>query len=173
MIRRPPRSTLFPYTTLFRSSEVLRHDGGRRDEPADQRLALGVAQVARNGLLVARLDEPPVGAAGATGGSAEAPEVVTDTGLLDLDDLGAELAEERRAERRGEECREVEHGDAGECRAGVGHAGHLTAAVLGSSPPASEETRMIRVPVKRLDPAVPPPAHPRGGRARPDLPPAP
>src|SRR2546427_8019925 len=28
MIRRPPRSTLFPYTTLFRS-----HRGGRRDEP--------------------------------------------------------------------------------------------------------------------------------------------
>src|SRR3712207_7854230 len=24
MIRRPPRSTLFPYTTLFRSSDVLR-----------------------------------------------------------------------------------------------------------------------------------------------------
>src|SRR5256885_11223916 len=28
MIRRPPRSTLFPYTTLFRSSG----GGGRRDE---------------------------------------------------------------------------------------------------------------------------------------------
>src|SRR3712207_8220012 len=28
MIRRPPRSTLFPYTTLFRSGGVLR--GGRR-----------------------------------------------------------------------------------------------------------------------------------------------
>src|SRR2546430_13597457 len=28
MIRRPPRSTLFPYTTLFRS---LRHRGGRLD----------------------------------------------------------------------------------------------------------------------------------------------
>src|SRR5258707_10699351 len=27
MIRRPPRSTLFPYTTLFRS-----HDGGRQEE---------------------------------------------------------------------------------------------------------------------------------------------
>src|SRR3712207_8982020 len=27
MIRRPPRSTLFPYTTLFRSAE---HGGGRR-----------------------------------------------------------------------------------------------------------------------------------------------
>src|SRR2546429_7111673 len=25
MIRRPPRSTLFPYTTLFRSVELLRH----------------------------------------------------------------------------------------------------------------------------------------------------
>src|SRR2546428_3964134 len=27
MIRRPPRSTLFPYTTLFRSPPVLLHDG--------------------------------------------------------------------------------------------------------------------------------------------------
>src|SRR5258708_21977575 len=25
MIRRPPRSTLFPYTTLFRSSDISRH----------------------------------------------------------------------------------------------------------------------------------------------------
>src|SRR4051794_41221409 len=30
MIRRPPRSTLFPYTTLFRSDAA---DAGRRDEP--------------------------------------------------------------------------------------------------------------------------------------------
>src|SRR2546429_3716647 len=27
MIRRPPRSTLFPYTTLFRSSEIPRSSG--------------------------------------------------------------------------------------------------------------------------------------------------
>src|SRR3712207_8641525 len=27
MIRRPPRSTLFPYTTLFRSREVVPHGG--------------------------------------------------------------------------------------------------------------------------------------------------
>src|SRR3712207_8722789 len=36
MIRRPPRSTLFPYTTLFRS----RHDGGAdgvHQLPGDQR----------------------------------------------------------------------------------------------------------------------------------------
>src|SRR5947209_16866277 len=34
MIRRPPRSTLFPYTTLFRSQEVTTvdgHAGGTRD----------------------------------------------------------------------------------------------------------------------------------------------
>src|SRR2546422_9624867 len=30
MIRRPPRSTLFPYTTLFRSHEQLRHVGRAR-----------------------------------------------------------------------------------------------------------------------------------------------
>src|SRR5256886_9945195 len=30
MIRRPPRSTLFPYTTLFRSEVVLESDGGER-----------------------------------------------------------------------------------------------------------------------------------------------
>src|SRR2546425_8892390 len=48
MIRRPPRSTLFPYTTLFRScsrsiaerSEARRVEGGRRlgDISADQEL---------------------------------------------------------------------------------------------------------------------------------------
>src|SRR2546430_13909339 len=41
MIRRPPRSTLFPYTTLFRSRfprvEQLKHDPGVVGEPADDR----------------------------------------------------------------------------------------------------------------------------------------
>src|SRR5438034_9920249 len=32
MIRRPPRSTLFPYTTLFRSPGIV---GGRRGEDGD------------------------------------------------------------------------------------------------------------------------------------------
>src|SRR3712207_7240957 len=30
MIRRPPRSTLFPYTTLFRSRALVPGEGGRR-----------------------------------------------------------------------------------------------------------------------------------------------
>src|SRR5258707_7180682 len=37
MIRRPPRSTLFPYTTLFRSVAELLHPGRRR--AADQTAA--------------------------------------------------------------------------------------------------------------------------------------
>src|SRR3712207_7615633 len=31
MIRRPPRSTLFPYTTLFRSATLIREDGREGD----------------------------------------------------------------------------------------------------------------------------------------------
>src|SRR5256886_11796712 len=33
MIRRPPRSTLFPYTTLFRSAEPQRRDAAQRPPP--------------------------------------------------------------------------------------------------------------------------------------------
>src|SRR2546426_2550893 len=35
MIRRPPRSTLFPYTTLFRSPRRGRRDLARPEPPAD------------------------------------------------------------------------------------------------------------------------------------------
>src|SRR5438445_4119530 len=41
MMRRPPRSTLFPYTTLFRSEQVLHHLNGRW-QPVQQ--ALGGAR---------------------------------------------------------------------------------------------------------------------------------
>src|SRR2546430_7918300 len=36
MIRRPPRSTLFPYTTLFRSSDWRREEGHRVRQPDSQ-----------------------------------------------------------------------------------------------------------------------------------------
>src|SRR3712207_8901407 len=42
MIRRPPRSTLFPYTTLFRSCTAL-SDGGRRRRRWRDRQAEGLA----------------------------------------------------------------------------------------------------------------------------------
>src|SRR5256885_12238948 len=64
MIRRPPRSTLFPYTTLFRSplddhtnllilvdqfEELFRYQDGRRDEHSDECLGF----VAHAAVLVA------------------------------------------------------------------------------------------------------------------------
>src|SRR5689334_23791781 len=45
MIRRPPRSTLFPYTTLFRSHERLRRLERRAARPRLPVRAEGVAQV--------------------------------------------------------------------------------------------------------------------------------
>src|SRR3712207_8506938 len=53
MIRRPPRSTLFPYTTLFRS-----HARGR-DDAAGRREAVGVGGV---------VEVAPCGAAPGAGG---------------------------------------------------------------------------------------------------------
>src|SRR2546422_6174512 len=41
MIRRPPRSTLFPYTTLFRSSNQRNHDLGLDRPPFLLKLAGG------------------------------------------------------------------------------------------------------------------------------------
>src|SRR3712207_8184694 len=41
MIRRPPRSTLFPYTTLFRSRVRVSHSSVQRTTPAVSRTAVG------------------------------------------------------------------------------------------------------------------------------------
>src|ERR1035438_1101801 len=50
MIRRPPRSTLFPYTTLFRSIAL------RRDHAGTRRIETGVGKVRRGRL---RRSVPP------------------------------------------------------------------------------------------------------------------
>src|SRR3989339_1991963 len=52
MIRRPPRSTLFPYTTLFRS-KVRRRDGVRRRTDALQSFGLHFERVAAETLHLA------------------------------------------------------------------------------------------------------------------------
>src|SRR5215510_16149594 len=58
MIRRPPRSTLFPYTTLFRSGDRSRHRAGRvlrvcdRD---DARSEEHTSELQSRGHLVCRL----------------------------------------------------------------------------------------------------------------------
>src|SRR3712207_8562414 len=65
MIRRPPRSTLFPYTTLFRSGVLERGAGVLRVRPDRQQLADpgglragdDVGGVARRGVQVGRSEE--------------------------------------------------------------------------------------------------------------------
>src|SRR5260221_7803056 len=62
MIRRPPRSTLFPYTTLFRSIEDRRHRrgvGGQADDlfPALPRADLGHGDSARIDMFGHRSEE--------------------------------------------------------------------------------------------------------------------
>src|SRR3712207_9052027 len=55
MIRRPPRSTLFPYTTLFRSRRarlLLRRDALGHGEPPLPHLALGIRPPADEALDV-------------------------------------------------------------------------------------------------------------------------
>src|SRR3712207_8723416 len=55
MIRRPPRSTLFPYTTLFRSLRLLRLDGEVHHDLGAERLPEHDA--AREAIVGARLRE--------------------------------------------------------------------------------------------------------------------
>src|SRR3712207_7780864 len=54
MIRRPPRSTLFPYTTLFRSERL------RRRRPRGPRSAEGAVPGAAGGVGRAGVDRPPL-----------------------------------------------------------------------------------------------------------------
>src|SRR5256885_13316877 len=59
MIRRPPRSTLFPYTTLFRSERARVAQGQREDRREQQ----GNKQPRRRGGVVPPRDRPPAGIA--------------------------------------------------------------------------------------------------------------
>src|SRR3712207_7004195 len=72
MIRRPPRSTLFPYTTLFRSGQVagdLHAQLTGRDD--DQRLRDAVAALGRRGDPLEQGDAEAEGLAGAGARSEE------------------------------------------------------------------------------------------------------
>src|SRR2546426_2584688 len=65
MIRRPPRSTLFPYTTLFRSRVFARKAEGQRDHTAlagrvgrQRRQAAGFGAVRRSEEHTSELQSP-------------------------------------------------------------------------------------------------------------------
>src|SRR5689334_24680799 len=64
MIRRPPRSTLFPYTTLFRSSFLVLKEGGylvsavqpvSQEEAAKHRVTGAMMRLAPSGDVLARI----------------------------------------------------------------------------------------------------------------------
>src|SRR3712207_7390945 len=78
MIRRPPRSTLFPYTTLFRSEGV----GGRQQLLQLEHL---LARAHRGARVVRRVDDDQAGARRHRGG--------------DLVEVGAEGARDRKSTR--------------------------------------------------------------------------
>src|SRR5262245_15105545 len=92
-------------------AEILGQDVGAASESSDERLALRLTQVAGDRSLVPALDEPHVRDARCQL-VPEPPEIVADTRLLDLDDLGAQLAEQRTTEGRGDERREVQRDQA-------------------------------------------------------------
>src|SRR5256884_1589925 len=62
MIRRPPRSTLFPYTTLFRSQRVLPHSADRKDQAPFQLHARLGERPARARVVRRRHQDLPTGA---------------------------------------------------------------------------------------------------------------
>src|SRR5256885_13282486 len=83
MIRRPPRSTLFPYTTLFRSEE--RRD--RRRVGVDHALEVEARERDRLAALRAALDH-------------ELAAVARDPQVLERARLGRLLLEARRRDRK-------------------------------------------------------------------------
>src|SRR5256885_13686224 len=90
MIRRPPRSTLFPYTTLFRSR------GGRAAEaPRDARAARGRQEGGRARAAAAGAGESRFH------GSAGDPYVPRDRGRVALEQAGGGVArlEDRKSTR--------------------------------------------------------------------------
>src|SRR5256886_11576273 len=104
MIRRPPRSTLFPYTTLFRSFAWPQPLGGVPRElfgGTDQRLVA----VDPPKLITAAADQPPTSRTIPAGGDVAATRwgdliaVASDSGVLLMDALGRrERSEEHTSE---------------------------------------------------------------------------
>src|SRR5256885_13035290 len=56
MIRRPPRSTLFPYTTLFRSPLYTALSGKESPFPGDVKWNFGKFLIGRDGTILKRFD---------------------------------------------------------------------------------------------------------------------
>src|SRR3712207_8576210 len=71
MIRRPPRSTLFPYTTLFRSPGLLRDRGRPGADPAHSLAPARPPEGSRRALPAARRRRRPLDDRGRGAGRSE------------------------------------------------------------------------------------------------------
>src|SRR3712207_8260100 len=60
MIRRPPRSTLFPYTTLFRSLQVEEIEEPKIENPFDVIVRIGAAGLCRTDIHVVEGQWAPI-----------------------------------------------------------------------------------------------------------------
>src|SRR3712207_9524391 len=74
MIRRPPRSTLFPYTTLFRSQRLGQHDEAPARPGAEPERHGGLRLALRDRLDAAAEDFREVGGPDQAEGDAAGPE---------------------------------------------------------------------------------------------------
>jgi hypothetical protein len=90
-------------------AEVVDDDVGVGDEVSEERLVLGIADVGDQTLLVS-VDAQEVGALTAlVERRSPAARLVTSAGPLDLEDVGAEVAEHHGTERTGEDAGEIEN----------------------------------------------------------------
>src|SRR3712207_9495988 len=115
MIRRPPRSTLFPYTTLFRSTEHCRKELGLVER--DARLEHTVFLVNTPECLMAEgLADLGVQASIGTGWGPWAAEVLGDLGLHFDGHLAERVAAAAAPLNRGRQDRSEERRVGKECR---------------------------------------------------------
>src|SRR2546430_4102770 len=105
MIRRPPRSTLFPYTTLFRSGQLGFEHG------IQPTAAGGVAHGCDDLDPAAQVARAPVGGADVVLGVAAVGEVV-DAGVLEEPPHDADDADPRgQAGHAGPQCADATHAE--------------------------------------------------------------
>src|SRR2546430_16782906 len=126
MIRRPPRSTLFPYTTLFRSLEEVelpeddiggRHRPARAVDPNDERAHVPVVGGLRELLSDADEQRHPRRGRRANDEARRAGLVGEESRDVQQEDLGAAAALDRLLPKRFDPRREVER-DEGAAREG-------------------------------------------------------
>src|SRR3989454_2943144 len=188
MIRRPPRSTLFPYTTLFRSRGSCLRGARRAGAPACVCSRGAGAPVSRRRDVSRRaLAKPPprdggsravgsAAAAGSGGGGSQATTAEAGAGTARGANAGhrrqgaAEAETQARAEAGAEKGRRLQ--EAAQRAAGAGAARHRRAAprgraARGCGAPAGDRRRGARPGARHLggqDPREDPRQHPPAGR---------